>query len=230
MIEKLLQYQKLDFELIKLNRELASCPEKATMNKMIAFVKDAQNKSSMLEKKAKDLLTEYNTVKLNYDKTLKTIEKLSKTDTAKVSADELKEISDQINITASELFGLEKKLNGISIRSKEVLKDFESTKSNVMRARTKHKESKEEYEKLAKSIEPKKNEIITKMVALEKDLDKAMFAKYKGIKNDNIFPVLVPVNGNLCGGCRMSIPSGQLNKLKTEKIAHCEQCGRILYM
>lgn len=230
MIEKLLQYQKLDLELLKLNRELASCPEKATMNKMIAFVKDAQNKSSMLERKAKDLLAEYNTVKNAYDETLKNVEKLTKLDASKLDNDKLQEMSNQVNVASSELFGLEKKLNVISSKAKEVLKEFDMTKSNVIKARTKHRESKEQYEKRIESLEPKKNEILAKMAELEKEADKTMLAKYKSIKNDNIFPVFVPLHGNLCGGCRMVIPSGQLDKIKSAKIARCEQCGRILYI
>ena len=230
MIEKLLQYQKLDLELLKLNRELASCPEKATMNKMIAFVKDAQNKSSMLERKAKDLLAEYNAVKTAYDETLKNVEKLTKLDASKLDNDKLKEMSNQVNVASSELFGLEKRLNVISAKSKEVLKEFDMTKSNVIKARTKHRESKEQYEKRIENLEPKKNEILAKMAELEKEADKTMLAKYKSIKNDNIFPVFVPLHGNLCGGCRMAIPSGQLDKIKSAKTARCEQCGRILYI
>ena len=230
MIEKLLQYQKLDGELRKVNRELATCPERVTMNKMITFVKDAQNKISAFGRKADELLAEYDREKAEYSKTLKTIEKLSKIDVSKSKGDSLEGMANQINTASSELFGLEKKLNAISSKSRSVLRDFSATRDNVIKARNMHKDSRNKYDNLEQSLKPKKAEILSKMAALEKEADKTMLAKYKSMRNDNIFPVFVPVKGTLCGGCRMAVPSGQLDKLKSTKMAHCEQCGRILYV
>jgi predicted nucleic acid-binding Zn-ribbon protein len=67
------------------------------------------------------------------------------------------------------------------------------------------------------------------MKSLEKDLNPELFAKYKAIKNDKIFPVFVSfANGN-CSGCRVEIPTSKINKLKSEGSIVCEQCHRIIY-
>ena len=98
-------------------------------------------------------------------------------------------------------------------KSKECLKEFETTKNNVIKARSKHKTSKENYEKLVKDAEPKMNEIKAQMKVLEKNVTPSLMEKYKQMKNDNIFPVFVPLlDGKSCYGCRMEIASSKLNK------------------
>ena len=80
-----------------------------------------------------------------------------------------------------------------------------------------------------KRIAEKIQEIENKMKSLEKDLNPELFAKYKAIKNDKIFPVFVSfANGN-CSGCRVEIPTSKINKLKSEGSIVCEQCHRIIY-
>ena len=48
-MEKILKYQELDSKLQQLEKKISSSNEKAVMNQMIGFVKDAQNKSMELE-------------------------------------------------------------------------------------------------------------------------------------------------------------------------------------
>jgi uncharacterized protein len=42
--------------------------------------------------------------------------------------------------------------------------------------------------------------------------------------------VVVPIEGNVCVGCRMSLPtSARTRNAPTATIENCENCGRILY-
>ena len=51
-IDKILEYQKKDFEIIKLERELENNEDKKIYQRMLGVVKEAQNKSTMLDKEA----------------------------------------------------------------------------------------------------------------------------------------------------------------------------------
>ena len=229
-MEKILRYQELDGKLMKLDKQINQSPEKETMSKMIKYVKEAQSKSYNLENSAKGIIMEIDRAKKVYENTLTSAEKLSKMTLNALKEDELNKLIENINVVASELFNLEKKLNFLTQKAKEVLKDFEVTKQNVMKARAKHKESKEKFEQLNASIEPQKNEIIKEMQQLEKEISPDMLTRYKNIKHDNTFPVYVPLRGKLCGGCMMELASGKIDKLKQEKYIRCEQCGRIIYL
>ena len=223
----MLQYQKLDMELKKIQRSINSSEEKEVMNKMISYVKEAQNVSNVIENKASKLVNDYFNLKKSYDNNVKKVEKL--TSSMPKNEEELKSAYAQINSLSSELFMIERNLNIVINKAKETLKEFEVTKNNVIKARSKHKTSKENYEKLLKDTEPKINEIKAKMKAMEKDINPSLFEKYKSMKNDNIFPVFVPLlDGKTCYGCRMEVASSKLNKLQSEPFIHCEHCGRLI--
>ena len=224
-MEKILQYQKIDSEIQKLIRESNNSEEKVVMNKMIAYVKDAQNKSNVLESKGSQLLDEYKALKAKYEGIAKKVTKL----TAQTEIADYKNTFSEINTLSSELFMIERNLNIVITKAKELLKEFENTKNNVLKARAKHKESKDKYEQKLNEINPKIEALKKQKASMEKDIQPKFLEKYKAVRNDNIFPVFVPLNGNTCMGCRMELPSSKLNKLSTEQYIICEHCGRVIY-
>lgn len=230
-MENIKKLQKLDGELIKLEREYNSSDEKQIMSKMSRYVKDAQNKSIELENTAKDIIRQYNNVKSESEKQYAEIKKLVSKDEKEMTIEEMQKVMSSINQKTNDLYTLEKKLGQISQKMKETLKDFEVTKTNVMKARTKHKESKQKYEEQVAKLQPKIDAIKKEQEELKKKADKTLLQKYLDKRNDNMFPVLVNLlDGKQCGACRMILPSKQMDKLKENKITICEQCGRIIYL
>lgn len=228
-MKEILQYQKIDMELKKLNRQVNASEEKEVMNKMMAYVKDAQNVSNGLEVKAGKIIEEYLNLKKNYEDNVNKVQKL----TAKAdykSEEEFREAYSQINALSSDLYMIERNLNIFINKAKQLLKDFEVTKNNVIKARGRYKSSKENYEKSISAVEPKINELKAQRKALEKDIEPALLEKYKTMKADNIFPVFVPLlDGKACYGCRMELASSKLNKLNSDGYITCEHCGRLIY-
>ena len=229
-MESILKYQELDGKLVQLERKLASSNEKTVMNQMIAFVKDAQNKSVELENQAKKMTEEYVALKKEYDKNIKLIKDLTSKESSELTVEEMDEIFNQINLVSSNLFMIERNLNIQLVNIKNILKEFENTKNGVIKARAKHKESKEKYEALVAQINPQIEAIKKDMLALESSVDEKLLAKYKAVKRDNIYPVFVTLNNGNCGGCRMMIPMGKVNKIKTDGFIVCEHCGRVIYI
>ena len=228
-MNKILEYQKIDSERIKLERGMNDIEEKAIMNKMIAFVKDAQNKSLQLENSSKALLEEYTQLKKAYENNTENVNALIKTQVGNMTKDELGECLKKVNALSSELFMIERNINILITKINEKLKEFEVAKNNAGKARAKHREAKEKYESKRNDMQPKLVELDNKLKALEKEISPEVLAKYKTLRNDGIFPILVPVVNKCCGGCRMEIPSSTLDKLKTNKVTQCEHCRRVIY-
>jgi len=154
---------------------------------------------------------------------------LTKTELSSISSEEVDNYLSTINSLSSELFLLERDINMIISKMKSSLKEFEVTKNNTIKARQKYNEFKAKYEDGMEKITPKIKAIEDNMKALEKDLNPELFAKYKAIKNDKIFPVFVSLSGGHCAGCRVEIPTSKVNKLKSDGTIICEQCHRIIY-
>lgn len=65
---------------------------------------------------------------------------------------------------------------------------------------------------------------------LSSKIDASALNLYKKLRSQKSDPI-VALKDNICGGCRMKIPSYQKNILeKDDEIMVCESCGRILYI
>ena len=61
-------------------------------------------------------------------------------------------------------------------------------------------------------------------------MDKQLLLEYKKRRNDNIFPVVVPLEGkNFCGRCRMELPMAAISKINDTGVITCEHCKRLVY-
>lgn len=228
-MNNMLEYQKLDGKLIRLQRECDSLTEKETMNKMISFVKDAQNKSLQLEGVSEKLIKEYNVLKEEYDKNFEVIQQIVKVDTSNLDSDAVQENLKKVNFLSSQLFMIERNINILITKINERLKEFEVTKNNALKARARHKEAKEVYDKKVCELQPEIDKLKSELAKAESKVDKSLFTRYTTIKNDGIFPVYVPLKDKLCGGCRMELPSYIVNKLVGEGFIVCEHCRRLIY-
>lgn len=229
-MKNILKYQEYDSMLQQLEKKVSSSQEKSVMNQMINYVKDAQNKSMELEGQAKKLMEEYLSLKKEYDKNILLIKELTSKKSDELTTEQMDEIFNKINLVSSNLYMIERNLNIQLVNIKNILKEFETTKNGVIKARAKHKESKEKYEQLVNKVNPEIDRIKAEMQALESSVDPKLLAKYKTLKHDNIFPVFVPLNNGNCGGCRMALPMGKLDKIKTDGYIICEQCGRVIFV
>ncbi len=228
-MKEILEYQKLDFDLRKLEKQINGSNEKNVMNQMINYVKTAQNKSLELEKSAKKLTEDYEMLKNEYDKNFKLIKELTSKKAEDLSEKQMEETFNKINLVSSNLYMIERNLNINVNNIKSILKEFENTKNQVIVARTKHKESKTKYDELVSTITPKIDQIKAEMRALESKIKPELLTRYKEKKHDNIFPVFVGLKDGNCGGCMMAQPKGRLDKLKQDGYIICEQCGRVIF-
>ena len=228
-MNKILEYQKLDIELNKLKKSNMNSVEKSNMNKLKGYIVDAHDKGMGLETGAEDLLKDYENLKKQYEANYKKIQTLINKDVKTIELEDVDNVLSAINSLSSELFLLERNINIIITKIKASLKEFEVTKNNMIKARTKYNEMKSAYEKSLKQIEPKLKEIENKMLTLETEISPELLNKYKTMKTDKIFPVYVGFDNGHCSGCRVEIPTARINKLKTEGTIVCEQCHRIIY-
>lgn len=228
-MKEILEYQKLDIELNKLKKGNANSVEKSNMAKLREYITEAQNKGLSLEACAKDLLADYEKQKKLYEANLEKVQKITATDLSKVSANEVDEMLSNINALSSELFSLDRNINIIITKIKESLKDFDNAKQNIIKAKQKYNIYKSKYEQDIKATMPRIKEIEQKMAEMEKTIKPELLEKYRTLKSENIqLPVIVPMVGGHCSGCRVEIPMAKVNKLKSEKSIVCE-CHRIIY-
>lgn len=228
MFKDLLEYQKLDAELIKLKNDIEQNPTKLLQEKSAKLGKDEQNNLLVLDARAKTLIEDYEKGKKEYEEACKKINALSKNggETEEKISQTVKELNELFPLLTSLKDALDKQIKLVS----EILTSFDNCKSNIVTYRNKYNSCKEEVEKYEATILPRIEDVKKRMSNIEKLIDKDMLAKYKHLRQDRIFPVLVSLNQNSCGGCSMSLSSAQINKIKTNGYIQCENenCRRYI--
>jgi len=229
-IDKILEYQKKDLEIVKLMHTLAESPNRKAINQILNIVKETQDTSSALESEAEEVLIQFNNLKKTYEDNVNSFITLTKKDVENISESEIGGIMNLINVMSSNLNILEKKLLGLAERINVILTNYEEARKKYEVARKKHSEVKEKFEKEKSLLQPKISEFEAELKAMEKNVDSKLLTKYKEKRQDKIFPVFVKFSSDACGGCRMQLSYAQIEKLKKEGMIECENCHRYMFI
>lgn len=140
----------------------------------------------------------------------------------------------------SELFGdmdkVSKEMSALTREIKRLFAEIDKAAAEYQKTGSEYKRDKARYDELKTVVEGERAEANEKLAAvdaellkIEKGADAELLAKYK--KAHVHFPdALVPVEGEKCGGCKMSIPMAALKKLEMpDATIECENCGRVIY-
>ncbi len=228
-VEMILKYQSLDSDMFKIEKSLRENQNKKMADKLRENIKNAQERSVKLEENAGKLLKEIEKVKSQIQvQNQKMQEFLGKDieEMSKVEIDKLFSLKEKLN---QNLVILEKNLTSLAENMNAILADFNKTKKTFNTAREEYAKRKLAYDEDVKSIEKQKSEIAVKLKELSKTIDATIMEAYQKRRNENVFPVLVPLNGNSCGGCHMELPFANITKLNEEGVITCEHCRRIVY-
>ena len=226
-INEMLEYQKLDGEIRKLESDIKNSEERKNATKMQDYLKDCQNKLVALEKTSEKLVTLYKKATAAYNDFAEKLEKLLKEGTGETpEAVTLK--LEKANAFMSASSKLEKDLESLSTSIAKVNAEFDSIMKNSKTAKSNFEVYKNRYNEQKAKVEPKIADLKSKRDKLESSITKELLSKYKQ-KVEAKYPVFVPVKDNTCGGCRMEISGTKLKQLKEKGVIECENCGRIIY-
>ncbi len=228
-IQQILAYQKQDFEILKLERQLDESEDKKIYHAMINVVKDAQNKSNNLEKEAGQLIKQYSDLKKAYDDNIKKCGELVNKKTSDISKEELEKLVSTTKGMIDNIDILEKKMLAFAEQVNSCLGEFDAARKRYNDARKKYTLHKQAFEALSNKLKPQIDSLKQEIKKVEENMDPTFLSKYKQRRADKVFPIFVPVVDKACGGCRMELPSANLDKLKRNGFLECEHCRRIIY-
>lgn len=229
MLEEILEYQKKDGQLVKIEKEISESKAKKVVNQMVGIVKDAQQKIVLTEKNATTLIKTYNELNKSFENQQKVILKYLKLKLENENDETIAEYEKNIKEATTNLLLIQKNIAKLSKSITETLKQFEQYKKDVIDAKKKHAQGMDAYNKLIESHKKDVETLKAELVKLEKKVDPKLLAKYKKMREDKKFPIFVPLLNSSCGGCSMGLAVSQLNKLEEKGMLECENCRRIIY-
>ena len=228
-IKQLLDYQKVEAELIKLERTVEDDPNFAVKNKMVAVVQEAQSAAQQLEQQAKQSVAEFDKLKAIYEENYVKAEKLNAIDIDKLNDDQLIKLNSELENILKNLDIIEKRLHALNSGVEQILERFEKAKKNAYVAKSHYQKAKAELDKLAEKTAPQRQKLQDELDKMKAAADKTLITKYLAIRKDKVFPVLVKFNDSRCGACRMEQSKVTVGRLTTDGFIECENCRRIIY-
>ena len=132
MIKNILEYQKIDAQILALKRNLEKDETKMSLNKVVSLVKDSQTKLLDLESKAKALIDDYNASKKSYEENYAQIVKYSKLDASSLSEEDANKYTEETNSIINNLSFLERTLSMQAENVNSIIKNFEVCRNSIV--------------------------------------------------------------------------------------------------
>jgi uncharacterized protein len=134
----------------------------------------------------------------------------------------------------------ESDITAIEDRELELMQEFEDLKPVIAAADTKYHTEKNRVAGLIKTADEKvgvlqgrADEVKVERDAIAAEIkaaDEDLFDLYEKLFRSKAGRAIVPLEGNHCSGCHMTVTPATLRDAKVgDRVVSCEQCGRIVY-
>ena len=231
--DTILEYQRVDLELIALETEATSSKELASLLSAKKTLETATNTVGKLSAEAGEIVANHAKIQSKIED-LKT--KLDEFTGLLEDLDDVKEAEyylKEVDGIISEIIALEKEASKEMNRIDGVTNDYKKTWDAGIKASEGFKQAKTVYDKFMAELQPKANEIKARLGALQKEIPEELLAKYKALRDPKKMPVFVEYDASkkICGRCRMEMPNDVIEKLRQSgDYAECPNCRRINYI
>ena len=197
MINKILEYQKTEAEIVKLENELLKSKDREKASEIQVVLKNQRARLIALENAAEKVNASYKKATDKYAEFLKKLEQLEKelesADESKVAVYE-KAYKDFYAVANS----LEKEIASMYTEVQQINREYEEIIKKSKTDREKFDKFRAAYAKLKAEIEPKIEEHNKKLEAMKKDIDEKLYQKYMQKREGKKFPVFVALTEKKC--------------------------------
>ena len=228
-IRKLVELQKIDEEVYRYRKEMEDRP--AQLAVLSQQFENQKAELKKLEEKLKNIQLGRKSFEIDLQSKEEAILKANaQLSLLKTNREYTAKMSEIENMKADK-----------SLAEEKILISYDET-DNVSAAINKEKtavaEEEKKYLAQKKEVDDSVQEFQEKIKALEvqrqqitPDIAKPNLERYEKILVNKHGLAIVPVMGNSCGGCFMTVPMQVVNEIKIhDRLILCEMCARILYL
>ena len=229
--QEMLQYQSMDAELSRIEKELRKNENFVKRKQYKAIWQECDDNLNKLDAKAVELRSQLAVAKQSMDKITSVIDELMKEINDIEDVDELNYMNKKLNEQLELLSATDKEIKRILREGDEIAKSFDETNAKLPKVIAAYKKSNDDFTKATEEAKPRVNELRSKQNELKKAIDPQFFEIYNKVAAGGLRPVFVPLrDGARCGGCQMEMPKAVVDAQFTGKnFIRCEHCGRVIY-
>ena len=228
VLNELLEYQKVDAQLRKIEQEVAASEEQKKYAQANKFMKSAPERFEAQDRRAAEL------VALRED-LIRRAEDISKQIAEYSELEEMVEEGGDVSFYKKNAQALLDRLRGLRSEMQKLNADIASTveeydrfKKQGAAMQKQYKEYKAKRDELVNTHKDEVNSLRARLAEIAKKIPEDTLAKYQQKRKENIFPIIAPLNGNMCV-CGIDFPLALQERLAGGNVVECEHCRRFVY-
>lgn len=233
--DKLLEYQSLDAELMKLDAEVKRSDEAKRYAQAVARRNEASEKYTKLTQDANDLLGAFSVIKKKLDGLKEELDGFDGILDDVQDSQEAEHYLKLVNAISVQLAAVEKEATQIASKIDKVASEASKVWEQGVQAQREVKTVKVDYERKVATLQPEADRLKAKLSEIAKEVPPQFLKTYAAIKAAKKLPAFVAYpNGNnygYCSRCSVELASDTKAKLKNPgDYAECPDCRRILFI
>ena len=228
VLNELLEYQKVDAQLRKIEQEVAASEEQKKYAQANKFMKSAPERFEAQDRRAAELAALREDLIRRAEDISKQIAEYSELEEMVEEGGDVSFYKKNAQALLDRLRGLRSEMQKLNADIASTVEEYDRFKKQGAAMQKQYKEYKAKRDELVNNRKDEVNRLKAQLKSIAEKIPAETLAKYQQKRKENIFPIVVPLNGNMCV-CGMDFPLAQQGRLAGGNVVECEHCRRFVY-
>ncbi len=228
VLNELLEYQKVDGELRKIEQELAASEERKKYVQAKKFMENAREKLEAQDRRAVELKEAEATLISRCEEINKAIAEYQDVDQMVEDGGDISFYKKNVQSLLERVRALKGELSKLVNEIETAVDEYKKFKEQTISMQKQYKEYGEKFKEVKGAREEEVKEITQRLNAIKKSIPAEILDKYERKRKERIFPILVPLTNGGCV-CGMNLSIAEQGKLAGGNVIECEHCSRFIY-
>ena len=226
--KELLEYQRVDGELRKIEQEIAASEERKKFLQAKKFMESAGEKLEAQDKRAQDLKALAQKLTEEFEDINKTINEYSDLDEMVESGGDIGFYKKSVQSLVDRLRAMKGELFKLMSDIESAVEEYKKMKKQTISMQKQYKEYSEKFKEIKNSRAEEVNAISKQLDKIGKNIPAEILTRYQAKRRERIFPVVAPLTNGRCI-CGMDFAIAQQGELSSGGVIECEHCHRFIY-
>ena len=228
VMSELLVYQNVDAQLRKIEQEVASSEEQKKYAQANKFMKSAPERFEAQDRRAAELMALREDLARRAEDISRQIAEYAELDEMVEEGGDISFYKKNAQALLERLRALKGELQRLNADIAATVEEYERFKKQGSAMQKQYKEYKVKRDELVASRKEEVKKLQARLAEIAKNIPAEILQKYLQKRRENIFPIVVPLNGSMCV-CGMDFPLALSNRLEGGNVVECEHCRRFVY-
>ena len=228
VLSELLEYQTVDAQLRKIEQEVSSSEENKKYAQANKFMKSAPERCEAQDRRAAELAALREDLIRRAEDIARQIAEYSELDEMVEEGGDVSFYKKNAQALLDRLRALKGEMQKLNSDIAATVEEYERFKKQGAAMQKQYKEYKVRRDELVASRKEEANALQARLKEIAARIPPETLKKYLQKRKENIFPIVVPLNGSMCV-CGMDFPLALRDRLAGGNVVECEHCRRFVY-